>query len=85
MMRAISRKTFASGSVLLVASSAAEAASTTGGIAGSYRWVTFLVFASVIALTMYVTYLSAKRVRSTEDFYAAGSSITGLQNGWAIA
>ena len=52
---------------------------------GRYRWVTFSVFAAVIALTMYVTWLSARRVRSAADFYTAGGGITGLQNGWAIA
>jgi cation/acetate symporter len=51
----------------------------------NYRWLTFSVFAAVIALTMYVTYLAAKRVRSASDFYTAGGGISGLQNGWAIA
>ncbi len=53
--------------------------------AGEYRWVTFAVFAAVIALTMYITYLAAKRVKSASDFYTAGGGISGLQNGWAIA
>jgi len=53
--------------------------------AGEYRWITFAVFAAVIALTMYITYLAAKRVKSASDFYTAGGGITGLQNGWAIA
>jgi cation/acetate symporter len=43
------------------------------------------VFAAIIALTMYVTYLAAKRVKTTQQFYAAGRSVSGLQNGWAIA
>jgi cation/acetate symporter len=51
----------------------------------NYRWVTYSVFAAVIALTMYVTYLASKRVRSAADFYTAGGGVTGLQNGWAIA
>jgi cation/acetate symporter len=34
---------------------------------------------------MYVTYLAAKRVKTTQQFYAAGRSVSGLQNGWAIA
>jgi cation/acetate symporter len=51
----------------------------------SYRWLTFTVFAAVIAVTMYVTYLAAKRVRSAADFYTAGGGVSGLQNGWAIA
>jgi len=50
-----------------------------------YRWLTFSVFAAIIAITMYVTYLAAKRVRSASDFYTAGGGVTGLQNGWAIA
>jgi cation/acetate symporter len=50
-----------------------------------YRWVTFAVFAAVIALTVWVTALAARRVRSAADFYTAGGSISGLMNGWAIA
>ncbi|HET9701741.1 MAG TPA: cation acetate symporter, partial [Burkholderiales bacterium] len=38
-----------------------------------------------ITLTMYVTYLAAKRVKSASEFYAAGRSVSGIQNGWAIA
>jgi cation/acetate symporter len=55
------------------------------GVAENYRWLTFTVFAAVIAVTMYVTYLAAKRVRSVSDFYTAGGGVSGLQNGWAIA
>ena len=40
---------------------------------------------SASSLTMYVTYLAAKRVTSTQQFYAAGRSVSGIQNGWAIA
>jgi len=47
--------------------------------------LTFAVFAAIISLTMYVTYLAAKRVKTASDFYTAGGGITGLQNGWAIA
>lgn len=43
------------------------------------------VFAVMIAATLYVTYIAAKRVRSASDFYTAGGGISGLQNGWAIA
>jgi cation/acetate symporter len=51
----------------------------------NYRWLTFTVFAVVIAITMVVTYLASKRVRSAADFYTAGGGVSGLQNGWAIA
>ena len=62
-------------------------ASTTasGAVANEYRWLTFLVFSSIIAATMFITWWASKRVKSTADFYAAGNSISGLQNGWAIA
>lgn len=43
------------------------------------------LFLAIIILTMYVTYWAAKRNKSTEDFYAAGRSLTGFQNGLAIA
>ncbi len=64
---------------------AAVPAHAEGGGAGSYRWLTFTVFAAVIALTMYITYLASKRVKSASDFYTAGGGISGFQNGWAIA
>ena len=56
-----------------------------GAVSPEYRWLTFLVFSSIIAATMVITYWASKRVKSTADFYAAGNSISGLQNGWAIA
>jgi cation/acetate symporter len=49
------------------------------------RLLTFSVFAVIIAITMYVTYLAAKRVHSASDFYTAGGGVSGWQNGWAIA
>src|SRR5262245_16884103 len=56
-----------------------------GAVSPEWRWLTFLVFASIIAVTMYVTFVAAKRVKSAADFYAAGGGVSGLQNGWAIA
>lgn len=56
-----------------------------GTVAPEFRFLTFLVFGGIIALTMFVTYIAAKRVRSASDFYTAGGGISGLQNGWAIA
>ncbi|HET9577195.1 MAG TPA: cation acetate symporter [Usitatibacter sp.] len=50
-----------------------------------YTWLTFAVFAAIIAITMYITYRAAKRTKTRADFYAAGGGISGLQNGWAIA
>ena len=58
---------------------------TQAAAAPDYHWLTFTVFAVIIAITMWVTYLAAKRVRSAADFYTAGGGISGFQNGWAIA
>lgn len=60
-------------------------AQDTGTVAPEFRFLTFMVFGGIISLTMYVTFLAAKRVRSAKDFYTAGGGISGLQNGWAIA
>ncbi|RFU66030.1 solute symporter family protein [Peribacillus glennii] len=43
------------------------------------------MFIGLIALTLGITYWSANRVKNATDFYAAGRSISGLQNGLAIA
>lgn len=43
------------------------------------------MFLAFVSATLGITYWAAKRTRSTKDFYAAGGSITGLQNGLAIA
>jgi cation/acetate symporter len=68
--------------VLLLASAPALAQTA---VAPKYRFLTFGVFAVIIALTMYVTYVASKKVKTVADFYAAGGSVSGLQNGWAIA
>lgn len=44
-----------------------------------------ILFGVIIAITMYATYLASKRTSGTNDFYAAGRSLTGFQNGLAIA
>jgi cation/acetate symporter len=61
------------------------AAAAQGAVAPQFRWITFLVFGAIIAVTMAVTWLAARRVSTTTQFYAAGRSISGIQNGWAIA
>ena len=54
-------------------------------VADKWRWPTFVVFGAIIGVTMYATYVAGKRVKTTSDFYLAGSGVSGLQNGWAIA
>lgn len=43
------------------------------------------LFVAIVGLTMYVTYIASKRTKGTSDFYAAGRSLTGMQNGFALA
>jgi cation/acetate symporter len=81
----MSRQRFAflaAGIALLAAASPVLAQSA---VADKWRWLTFLVFGVIISMTMFVTYLAAKRVKSVADFYTAGGGVSGLQNGWAIA
>ena len=42
----------------------------------------FFIF---IAFSLGITYVAARRTHTTEQFYAAGRSVTGLQNGLALA
>ena len=49
------------------------------------KLVGILLFVAIIGLTLYVTYLASKKTSGTDDFYAAGRSLTGFQNGLAIS
>ena len=44
-----------------------------------------IMFLAFVTATLGITYWAARRTKSTKDFYAAGGSITGFQNGLAIA
>lgn len=45
----------------------------------------FLLFICIIVCTLIITYWAAKRSRTTNRFYTAAGSLTGFQNGLAIA
>src|SRR5512144_3238312 len=47
--------------------------------------LTLGMFMAIIAVTVWIVYWAARRTTTTDAFYAAKSSITGFQNGWAIA
>src|SRR5512138_745055 len=42
-------------------------------------------FLIIVALTLAITYWAARRTRSAREFYAAGRSVSALQNGLALA
>ena len=67
----------------LCSSSAAFAGA--GAVADEFKWMTFSVFGVIIAITMAITFWAARSTHSTSEFYAAGRSVSGIQNGWAIA
>jgi cation/acetate symporter len=44
-----------------------------------------MFFIAFVVSTLMITWWAAKRTRTTKDFYAAGRSVTGFQNGLALA
>ncbi|OCA83069.1 cation acetate symporter [Bacillus sp. FJAT-27225] len=45
----------------------------------------FILFLAIVALTLVITYYASKRTKTASDFYTADSSLTGFQNGLAVA
>jgi cation/acetate symporter len=52
---------------------------------GEPNAVAMAFFFAFIAVTLGITWWAARRTRSTEEYYAAGRSISAGQNGWALA
>ena len=53
--------------------------------ATSARGLTIGVFLAVLAVTLGITFVAARRIHSATDFWSAGRGISGAQNGIAIA
>lgn len=71
---------------LLAASPALLADALTGDVQKqATNWTAIVMFLVFIVFTMGITKWAAKRNTSTADYYTAGGSITGFQNGLAIA
>lgn len=68
-----------------IASAVVAQAPATPASAKANKPVTMGMFLVIIAITLYIVYWAAQRTKTTADFYAARSSITAWQNGWAIA
>ncbi len=69
----------------IAAFSISNSAFAAGAVADEFKWMTFSVFGIIIAITMAVTFWAARSTHTTSEFYAAGRSVSGIQNGWAIA
>jgi cation/acetate symporter len=54
-------------------------------VIGTLNPTAILFFVLFVISTLGITYWAAKRTRTTKEFYAAGRSITGFQNGLALA
>jgi cation/acetate symporter len=52
---------------------------------GEPNAVAMAFFFAFISITLYITYRAARRTRTTEEFYAAGRTISAGQNGFALA
>lgn len=52
---------------------------------GHVHITSILFFLFFVIMTLGITYWAAKRTRTTEEFYSAGKSVTGFQNGLALA
>ena len=47
--------------------------------------ITLAIFIVILLISLGITYWAARRTRTTSDFYAADSSLTAAQNGFALA
>jgi cation/acetate symporter len=54
-------------------------------VIGQVHATSIAFFVLFVLVTLAITYWAAKRTRTTKEFYAAGRSITGFQNGLALA
>ncbi|NUN10926.1 MAG: cation/acetate symporter ActP [Ignavibacteriaceae bacterium] len=52
---------------------------------GQVNVASIIIFFAFVAVTLIITYWAAKRTKTTSEFYAADRSISGLQNGLALA
>ncbi len=70
---------------VLTALLCAPSAHATAVVSEQFRGLAFSVFGAIIALTLVITWLAARRASSAGEFYTAGGGITGPMNGLAIA
>jgi cation/acetate symporter len=45
----------------------------------------FVLFLAIVAMTLVITYIAARKTNSASEFYTGGGGLTGWQNGLAIA
>jgi cation/acetate symporter len=72
---------------LLTLSAGAYAAGADMGqaVKQATNWTAIGMFAFFVVVTLFITKWAASRTKTASDFYTAGGSLTGFQNGLAIA
>jgi cation/acetate symporter len=54
-------------------------------VIGAVNWHALTVFIAFVAVTLLITAWAARRTQTREQFYTAGGSVGGVQNGFAFA
>jgi cation/acetate symporter len=54
-------------------------------LAAELKVLPLAIFGLVLAVTLGITYWASRRTSTATEFWAAGRTVTGFQNGWAIA
>ena len=70
---------------LLQATAAQPATPPVSTAIGQPNVIAMFFFFAFIAITLGITWWAAKRTKTTDDFYAAGRTVTAGQNGFALA
>ena len=84
----LSGQASAAGSVSLsgtISGASSSAISSARSDTSGPDWAAVTMFLIFVALTLGITVWSSRRTRTAADFYSASGSITGFQNGLAIA
>jgi cation/acetate symporter len=63
----------------------APAAPTTSSSLGSPTFASIGFFFLIVVVTLVITFFAAKKTKTSSEFYAAGRSVSALQNGFALA
>ena len=63
----------------------AQAAAPAKTVLGTADPMAITFFGAFVVATLGITYWASKRTKTTKEFYAAGRSISGFQNGLALA
>jgi cation/acetate symporter len=67
------------------APAAAPAAAPMESALGKPTAMSILFFFIIVGITLVITYFAARKTKTSSEFYAAGRSVSALQNGFALA